>query len=274
LNDKGQNQEGDATKRSSSLWRVVGIFTVLGTIAAGIAAFSGNIITSIQNVKTLFFPDTKITVGDAAGSIPNPLSSGEDDYFLPIKFSVVVEGGKSDTKPECSGELSSGGLSLSSTEGKNPKLFLEIGRQVEMLNVGVSRSSLNQRDLTVLNFRLDCGNLGKSPVTPVNLTVASVVTVAPEKSPTVAARPTQSFKVCMGNGGGPSCAGGANAYFTCDQYNAIGGGAKSTYDTLAKKFCEYQEGGKAILGPNKVIVNSSLGGDQCGWTTFTVVCNP
>jgi len=128
--------------------------------------------------------------------------------------------------------------------------------------------SLDKTDLTVENFKLDCGKYGKTPVTPVNVSVATV------KSPAAPTRPTESFKVCAGNGGGPSCAAGAALYLTCAQYRAIGGGAKSTYDALGKQFCEYKDGIDTKLTSNKVIPVSSLGGGECGWTIFTVICNP
>jgi hypothetical protein len=85
---------------------------------------------------------------------------------------------------------------------------------------------------------------------------------------------TQSFKVCAGNGGGPSCQATAAAYYTCDQYRNIGGGAQVTYDTLGKRFCEYKQDGKSILAPYKVLHDFSVAGGECGWTGFTVICNP
>src|SRR5262249_43944680 len=33
-----------------------------------------------------------------------------------------------------------------------------------------------------------------------------------------------SYKVCMGNGGGPNCLSGAQAAYNCDFYKGIGGG--------------------------------------------------
>jgi hypothetical protein len=87
-------------------------------------------------------------------------------------------------------------------------------------------------------------------------------------------RPRQEFKVCMGNGGGPSCAAGADALYNCDSYSGIGGGSKLTYDTLAHRFCEYNDNGSIRLAPNTVNVIYDVGGGQCGWTAFKVVCNP
>ncbi|HWO37845.1 MAG TPA: hypothetical protein VNO32_54425 [Candidatus Acidoferrum sp.] len=74
--------------------------------------------------------------------------------------------------------------------------------------------------------------------------------------------------VCMGNGGGQSCLGPGVVAYTCDEYNAIGGGAQTTYIALNKRFCQ--------SGPEKakdnVRHNYSRDGGQCGWTSFTVTC--
>lgn len=258
---RGQNRQSPAPKRSP-FWsgKLIAIVTFIVSIFAGLAAFSGSVITSVNNLKALFFSDLEITITEASATVPSASPSSGNDYLVPVNFVVVVKGGRSDSKLDCYGELSSGGQNLASTTTKTPN------------NVAVSPSSLHEKNLTVVNFRLDCGKYGKTPVTPVSLTVAKSGTVT--TSPTSIPRPTQSFKVCMGNGGGPSCTTGAAAYYTCDQYNAIGGGAKSTYDTLSKKFCEYKDGDNTVLAPSKVIVNSSLSGGQCGWTTFTVICDP
>ncbi len=85
---------------------------------------------------------------------------------------------------------------------------------------------------------------------------------------------TQRYKVCAGNGGGPSCANGVDAYYTCDEYDKIGGGGPKTQEILVKQFCEYTEDGKLQIAPSKFIHNISVGGGQCGWTSFTVICNP
>lgn len=82
------------------------------------------------------------------------------------------------------------------------------------------------------------------------------------------------YKVCMGNGGGPSCASGADAVFNCDTYSKMGGGAPVTYDILAHKFCDYSDNGTIKLAPHKVDVTYNVGGGQCGWTAFRVICNP
>lgn len=85
---------------------------------------------------------------------------------------------------------------------------------------------------------------------------------------------TQRYKVCVGNGGGPSCANGVDAYYTCDEYDKIGAGGAKTQEILVKQFCEYTEDGKLQIAPSKFIHNYSAGGGQCGWTSFTVICNP
>jgi hypothetical protein len=84
-------------------------------------------------------------------------------------------------------------------------------------------------------------------------------------------RPSQTFSVCMGNGGGPSCAGD-QVYYTCDQYNAIGGGAQRTYTELGNKLCKYNDNGQEKNGNANVVHLSSVGGGQCGWTRFLVTC--
>jgi hypothetical protein len=266
LNTRRNQIERDrAPQRGPKRWRtLIAIATVCASAAAGIAAFSSNIAAIFQNVQKIFVSDVKITLSDAKTTIPTPAPKGSVDYLLPIDFFVVVEGGSASTAPTCSGELSSGSINLPGIGAKNPNISLEIGRQHEKLNVAVSSVSLDTTDLTLANFRLDCGKYGRTPVTPVNVSVATVK--PPAATPTEPTRPTESFKVCAGNGGGPSCAAGAQLYLTCAEYRAIGGGAKSTYDALAKRFCQ--------LAPNKVIPVSSLSGGECGWTTFTVICNP
>jgi hypothetical protein len=81
----------------------------------------------------------------------------------------------------------------------------------------------------------------------------------------------RTFSVCAGNGGGPSCAGD-NVYLTCDQYNAIGGGAPRTLTELGNRLCKYNDNGQERIGNANVIHLSSVGGGQCGWTRFTVTC--
>jgi hypothetical protein len=74
--------------------------------------------------------------------------------------------------------------------------------------------------------------------------------------------------VCMGNGGGQSCLGPGVVAYTCDEYNAIGGGGPATLVTLNKRFCQ---SGPAKATEN-VRHNYSREGGQCGWTSFTVTC--
>ena len=96
----------------------------------------------------------------------------------------------------------------------------------------------------------------------------------PQVCQKASAPPRKVVKVCMGNGGGPSCAGGADAVYNCDAYSAMGGGSKLTYDTLAQRFCQYNDNGTIKTYPNQVIVTYNVGGGQCGWTAFQVTCNP
>jgi len=85
---------------------------------------------------------------------------------------------------------------------------------------------------------------------------------------------TQTSKVCVGNGGGPSCAIGSAAYYTCAQFDDISGHGRWTNEALGKQFCQYTDAGVTILAPYKVIRNFNVSGGQCGWTGFTVTCNP
>jgi hypothetical protein len=81
-------------------------------------------------------------------------------------------------------------------------------------------------------------------------------------------------KVCMGNGGGPSCAVGADAVYNCTTYKGIGGGSQLTADTLAEWFCQYNDNGTMLVAPHKVIPIYNVDGGECGWTMFQVTCNP
>lgn len=92
--------------------------------------------------------------------------------------------------------------------------------------------------------------------------------------PTTIALPRRSYRICMGNGGGQSCTAGADATYTCDVYNKMGGGNQATRDALVRRFCEYKDGDKTVLAPNQITVTANRAGGQCGWTEFTVVCNP
>ena len=74
----------------------------------------------------------------------------------------------------------------------------------------------------------------------------------------------QNFKVCMGNGGGPSCIMENTLNYTCDQYRAIGGGGLETKRALQARLC-----------PNRlanITVKSDVAGGECGWTLFEVEC--
>lgn len=96
----------------------------------------------------------------------------------------------------------------------------------------------------------------------------------PTAVPTTVALPRRSYRICMGNGGGQSCTAGADATYTCDVYNKMGGGNQATRDALVKRFCEYKDGDKTVLALNQITVTANRAGGQCGWTEFTVVCNP
>jgi hypothetical protein len=73
--------------------------------------------------------------------------------------------------------------------------------------------------------------------------------------------------VCMGNGGGPSCAGRADVVYNCATYRGMGGGSQVTVDTLKQRFCDSADKGKVTL-------IYDVGGGECGWTAFKVTCNP
>jgi hypothetical protein len=226
------------------------------------------IVTILGNRTSASTPQGgPVTVREASINVANSAPTQDP---LPVRFVVVVTGTNSRIK--CDGEgngqrLSGQTVDLSSKGGPNPDIFVETGEQAKHLELksSVPRNEMNP---TVLNFRLHCEGSGDTPWTPVKVTVEN------ETRPPQPPRPTQSYIVCMGNGGGASCNAGANASYTCAQYRGIGGGAQTTYDTLAKRFCEYRDGDKTVLAPNKVIHNFSREGGECGWTGFTVVCNP
>jgi len=83
------------------------------------------------------------------------------------------------------------------------------------------------------------------------------------------------FNVCMGNGGGPSCAGGSTVSLTCAEYRAIGGGGPATAPALGARLCKvYDANGKQRQLDYNVAHIYSKGGGECGWTLFTVICLP
>ena len=158
---------------------------------------------------------------------------------------------------------------LSSALTDKPSVSIEAGNQNGMLKVGGGPALQSGFNAKFLNFRLECDKVGETPVTPVEVTFINA-----EPTPPGPARPAQTFKVCMGNGGGPNCLSGADAVFSCASYRVMGGGAKYTYDEVAKKFCAYSDNGATRIYPNKVDVTYDVGGGECGWTAFRVVCNP
>jgi hypothetical protein len=83
-----------------------------------------------------------------------------------------------------------------------------------------------------------------------------------------------TYKVCMGNGGGPSCMNGADAYFDCDFYRSVGGGGNATTKFLGERFCKINENGKVRQLNYSVRVYQNNAGGQCGWTGFEVTCTP
>src|SRR5262245_2357975 len=80
------------------------------------------------------------------------------------------------------------------------------------------------------------------------------------------------FNVCMGNGGGPSCAGGNTVTYTCAQYRAIGGGGEATPKALGERLCKVYADGQQKQLPYNVVHKFSKPGGECGWTLFTVTC--
>ena len=90
-----------------------------------------------------------------------------------------------------------------------------------------------------------------------------------------AAQQGLTFNVCMGNGGGPSCAGGGAVTYTCSEYRAIGGGGPATPQALGERLCKiFDASGQQKQLPYSVVHISSVGGGECGWTLFRVTCLP
>ncbi len=73
-------------------------------------------------------------------------------------------------------------------------------------------------------------------------------------------------KVCYGEGGGPSCKNSGSYVYNCQTLSNIGGGAPTTYAYLKKTFCGEE--------PGNVVNTYNVGGGHCGWTEFTITCNP
>jgi hypothetical protein len=81
------------------------------------------------------------------------------------------------------------------------------------------------------------------------------------------------FDVCMGNGGGPSCASPKTIRYTCAEYRAIGGGGQATITTLGERYCKvYDANGQPKQMKYNVAVTYNVAGGECGWTLFTVNC--
>lgn len=85
---------------------------------------------------------------------------------------------------------------------------------------------------------------------------------------------SQQTRVCFGNGGGSNCKNGAQANYDCAFYRKIGGGDQRTKDWLGEQLCTTIEGGRTKVMPFTVSVYQNNGGGECGWTGFTVTCNP
>jgi hypothetical protein len=98
-------------------------------------------------------------------------------------------------------------------------------------------------------------------------TITRLLSPQPQKS-----SETKTYKVCMGNGGGPNCLSGSNASYNCNFYNGVGGGAPKTYEWLAEQFCKYNDSGTIKTAAHHVSVTYDVGGGQCGWTAFQVDC--
>jgi hypothetical protein len=93
-------------------------------------------------------------------------------------------------------------------------------------------------------------------------------------SPKGTARPTPKVtRVCMGEGGGNNCLGAAEAKFNCDVYYRWGAGGKMTQN-LGENFCTTTANGSKQQQPFDVQVFHNTDGGKCGWTGYTVTCNP
>jgi hypothetical protein len=284
VNDRTENlrsPNGGRNRRQKPRGSIVGILLATGAVIGFVASFSQHLVEVVANVGKLFgFEPVTISLPAASLTIKDTASAAAP-ASLPILFTVVVTGHRNNIEcdGEAEGQASTGEgqtfrndqIKLSSKIGiSDQKVAIDTGRERKEL---ILRGSIpTDLKFTLLNFRLNCGRLGYTDWVPVDVVVEKAA--AKDTTPPRPNRPRQSFRVCAGNGGGESCSAGADAYYTCDQYNQIGGGAQVTYDTLAKKFCEYTDADKTVLAPNQVIHNYSRGGGQCGWTGFTVVCNP
>ena len=83
---------------------------------------------------------------------------------------------------------------------------------------------------------------------------------------------TITLEVCMGNGGGPSCAGRNTINYTCSEYRAIGGGGPETGRALGERLCTvFTPNGPKRLHSDVIPISNRAGG-ECGWTLFRVTC--
>jgi hypothetical protein len=76
------------------------------------------------------------------------------------------------------------------------------------------------------------------------------------------------INICAGNGGGANCLGPGVVSYSCSDFRSIGGGAESTYVTLNQRFC----GQGPETAHRNVRHNFSGPGGECGWTSFTIIC--
>ena len=84
-----------------------------------------------------------------------------------------------------------------------------------------------------------------------------------------------AFDVCMGNGGGPSCADKNTIVYTCADYRAIGAGGPATLKALGERLCKvFKANGEQQQLDYNVAHISSVPGGECGWTRFHVTCIP
>jgi hypothetical protein len=100
-------------------------------------------------------------------------------------------------------------------------------------------------------------------------------TSASSPAPALPSKPVpKETRVCFGNGGGNNCISGAQAHYDCDFYGKVGGGGDRTTQWLGEQFCTTIENGQKKVMPFTVGVYQNNSGGQCGWTGFTVTCNP
>jgi hypothetical protein len=153
-----ENNTADKKPWSRSL--IAGV-TVVTTVVAGIAAFSGNVMSIRDNFGKLFQSEpVKITVREATAT--------EGGFKIMFIDFVVRREGRADVTPVCRGEgIADDGRHYFSLQDHS----IPVGMGDEAMSSEVGSAIGDDRTPNTLNFRLDCGVFGFTPWIPAKVKI-------------------------------------------------------------------------------------------------------